>query len=65
VLQITNTDNGHEEFSNGKVIEKLKAWSKEGKDPEKFDHTWMGLGMLTIPTQHFKWKGITKTMKVV
>ena len=40
-------------------------WSKEGKNLTKFDHVWMGLGMLTIPTNHFGWGSITKTMKVV
>ena len=65
-FQITNNvENGHEEYSNGKVEEKLKQWSKEGKKAEKFDHTWMGLGLLALPTRHFGWDGITKTMKVV
>ncbi len=65
-FQITkNVNNGHEEYANGKVEEKLKQWSKEGKDPSKFDHTWMGLGLLALPTRHFGWEGITKTMKVV
>ena len=58
-------ENGHEQYAKGKVEEKLKQWSKDGKDAAKFDHTWMGLGLLTLPTRHFGWDGITKTMKVV
>ena len=58
-------DRVHPHFSNGTVERYIMKWSKEGKNITKFDKTFMGLGMLTIPTKHFGWESITKTMKVV
>ena len=58
-------DHGHPEFSNGTVEKKIIEWSKKGRNTTQFDTTWMGLGMLTIPTKHFGWESITKTMKFV
>ena len=40
-------------------------WVKNGKPADKFDHTDMGLQMLTIPAKHFGWEGMTETMKKV
>jgi hypothetical protein len=58
-------DHVHPHFSNGRIEKFIMDWSKDGKNISKFDTTWMGLGMLTIPTKHFGWESITKTMKLV
>ena len=48
------------------VIDKRwREWVKNGKPEDKFDHTTMGLDMMTAPTKHFGWEEITATMKKV
>jgi hypothetical protein len=42
-----------------------RDWVASGKPEDKFDHTVMGLDMMTFPTKHFGWQGITETMKQV
>ena len=45
--------------------EQFREWVQNGKPEDKFDHTFMGLDMMTIPTKYFGWEGITETMKKV
>ncbi len=58
-------DHVHQHYSNGSIERHIMKWSKAGKNVTKFDTTWMGLGMLTIPAKHFGWESMTKTMKLV
>jgi hypothetical protein len=55
----------HVEIQGDKPINKMKEWFKAGKPKDKFDSIWMGLDMMTYPTKHFGWEGITVTMKAV
>ena len=55
----------HKQLQNGKPLKAMRKWFKAGKPKDQFDSTWMGLDMLTFPTKHFGWKGITTTMKKV
>jgi hypothetical protein len=55
----------HENHTPEKIDKRLQDWVKSGKPEDKFDHTAMGLDMLTIPTRFFGWEEITETMKKV
>ena len=55
----------HNEIKADNALKKMKDWFKAGKPKDKFDPTWMGLIMLTQPTYHFGWEGLTATMKKV
>ena len=47
------------------IDKKWREWVKNGKPEDKFDHSEMGLDMMTAPTKHFGWEEITSTMKKV
>ena len=64
-FQKTPSDTGYPELFDGTVEKKIIKWRKKGGKTTQFDHTVMGLAMLTIPTKHFGWESITKTMKLV
>ena len=55
----------HENHAPEVIDKRWREWAEKGKPKDKFDHTAMGLDMLTAPTKHFGWKGITATMKKV
>ena len=54
-----------QQIRSDKSIKDMRNWFKAGKPKDKFDPVSMGLDMLTLPTKHFGWKGITATMKKV
>jgi hypothetical protein len=43
----------------------LQQWYNNGKIAAQFDHKWMGLFMISAPTQEFGWDGISQTIKIV
>jgi len=55
----------HPAHTPDEIDKNFREWVEKGKPEDQFDHTAMGLDMLTIPTRHFGWEGITETMKKV
>jgi hypothetical protein len=55
----------HPAHTPEEIDKTFREWVEKGKPEDQFDHTAMGLDMLTIPTKHFGWEGITETMKKV
>jgi hypothetical protein len=55
----------HNDHTPEVVDRNFREWVENGKQEDKFDHTAMGLDMMTIPTKYFGWEGMTETMKKV
>jgi hypothetical protein len=47
------------------IDQQFKEWVEKGKPEDQFDHTAMGLDLMSIPTKYFGWEGVTETMKKV